>query len=250
MVNRLLATPAAQAFERLTAIRDWARLRGHLLSMDARQRWRTLENELISLEAEIALGGERALAAVSDRAAEFVRSADAFLERHAPSERSLRTPAEQVMTAALRTCSPADTLQSAAQIMWDEDCGIVPVVDRTGLLIGILTDRDLCMACYTQGKPPAQVDVASAMSRVTYCAGPATPLAKIVELMKKRRVRRVPITSERGELLGLVALADLFQHLPEQRHASALEGALVDALLAISERQRLPRTLRAVVAAE
>jgi CBS domain-containing protein len=250
MANGLHVAPTAQAFERFATVRDWVRLQGHLLSMEARQRRQALENELISLETEVALGGERALASVTDKALEFVRLADAFLERHTPGELSLRSPAEHVMTAALRTCTPTDTLDSAAQIMWDEDCGAVPVIDATGLLIGILTDRDLCMACYTQGKSPAQTDVASAMSRVTYRAGPDTPLANIVDLMKKRRVRRVPITSESGQLLGLVALADLFRHLPERRHASALESALVDALLAISERQRPPRTLRAVVAAE
>ncbi|HTA93391.1 MAG TPA: CBS domain-containing protein [Polyangiaceae bacterium] len=250
MANRSQLARTAQALERLSATRDWARLQGHLLSMEAQQRWRTLQNELLSFESEVASGGERALVSMTDKAMEFVRLVDEFLASHTRTKLSLRTPAERVMTAALRTCTATDSLHSAAQIMWDEDCGAVPVVDSRGLLLGILTDRDLCMACYTQGRAPAQATVASAMSRVTYHAGPRTPLANVVDLMTKRKVRRVPITNEAGQLLGLVALADLLRHLPDQHHASALESALVDALLAISQRQRPPRTLREVVAAE
>jgi CBS domain-containing protein len=240
----------ADALEGLATVRDRARVRAHLFSLAARQRWRELERELASLEDGLARGGESALALATNKVAELVMLAEAFLERHTAGRTSLSTPAQRVMTSALRTCGPNDTLSFAAQIMWDEDCGSAPVVDSTGLLIAMLTDRDLCMACYTQGKPPSEMSVASAMSRVTYSASHRATLAEVIGLMKAHRVRRVPVTSETGQLLGLISISDLFRQLPGPRQVSAFEAALVDGLLAISQKRRAPRTLRVAMAAE
>ncbi|HEY1534131.1 MAG TPA: CBS domain-containing protein [Polyangiaceae bacterium] len=250
MTDRSQFASTADALERLTAVRDHARVRAHLFSLDARQRWQQLESELASLEEGLARGGENALESATNKAFELVVLAEAFLERDTVGRASPSTPVQRVMTAALRSCGPHDTLTTAAQIMWDEDCGSVPVVDATGVLIAMLTDRDLCMACYTQGKPLSGISVASAMSRVTYSATQSATLADVIGLMKTHRVRRIPITNETGQLLGLVTVSDLLRHLPGPRQVSALEAALVDGLLAISEKRRPPLTLRTAMAAE
>ena len=57
---------------------------------------------------------------------------------------------EQIMNREVRSCGPHDPLNKAAQIMWDTPCGAVPVVDEQGRPVGFLTDRDVCMAAYTQ----------------------------------------------------------------------------------------------------
>jgi len=61
--------------------------------------------------------------------------------------------ASDVMTKTVRSCSAGDSLQRAAQLMWEGDCGSVPVVDSDNRVVGILTDRDIAMAAYTQGRP-------------------------------------------------------------------------------------------------
>ena len=251
MINQSQMIPtSAEAVHRFAAIRDRVRLQAHLFSMDVRERWRALEDQFAAVEDQLTRGGEKAVASAGAKASELAWLADVFLDRHARGEISLLCPARRVMTAALETCSPADTLNEAAQIMWEEDCGAVPVIDATGRLVGMITDRDVAMACYTQGSSPTQASVFSSMSKATYCARPEALLAEIIGLMAKHRVRRIPITSEAGTLLGLVALADLFCHLPEKRENSALEAALVDALVAISERHGPSLTLRAAIAAE
>src|SRR5687767_6253206 len=58
---------------------------------------------------------------------------------------------EDIMTRDVRACSPTDTLATAAQIMWENDCGAVPVVDADERIVGIITDRDLAMAAHLQG---------------------------------------------------------------------------------------------------
>ena len=58
---------------------------------------------------------------------------------------------ENVMTRQVRTCAPGDNLNTAANVMWENDCGSVPVVDATGRAVGMLTDRDVCMAAFFHG---------------------------------------------------------------------------------------------------
>ena len=60
---------------------------------------------------------------------------------------------EQVMNRNVKTCRSSDSLDRAAQLMWENDCGCVPIVDDEGRGVGMVTDRDVCMAAYTQGGP-------------------------------------------------------------------------------------------------
>ena len=118
---------------------------------------------------------------------------------------------EQIMTKQVDVCRPEDTLNAAARIMWDDDCGCVPVVadDRTHRVVGMLTDRDICMAAYTRGERISAVRVADAMSRgVRSCSPESTP-AEAEAIMRAARVRRLPVVDGSGALLGIVSLADL-----------------------------------------
>src|SRR5260370_33741780 len=70
----------------------------------------------------------------------------------------------ELMVGEVTACSPDDALNRAAQIMWEKDCGCVPVVDRAARLIAMLTDRDICMAAYTRGGTLKDIRVSAAMS--------------------------------------------------------------------------------------
>ena len=64
---------------------------------------------------------------------------------------------QELMTPFPATCGPADNLAQAAEHMWDADCGIVPVVDERGHVLGVITDRDICIAAATRGRAPAEI---------------------------------------------------------------------------------------------
>jgi CBS-domain-containing membrane protein len=72
---------------------------------------------------------------------------------------------EQLMTRDVKVCRAEDTLSRAAQLMWEHDCGCVPVIGTNGdgRLVGIITDRDIAMAAYTQGWPQSAIPVSTAM---------------------------------------------------------------------------------------
>jgi CBS domain-containing protein len=116
---------------------------------------------------------------------------------------------ENVMTRAPKTCSTTDMLHRAAQIMWDNDFGSVPVVDGNGRLAGILTDRDACMAGLTQGRALHEIPVESAMSKLLYTLAPHDPIQNALAIMHERQVRRMPVVDGRGTLVGILSLADI-----------------------------------------
>jgi CBS domain-containing protein len=144
---------------------------------------------------------------------------------------------EKLMTTEVKTCSPDDTLQRPAQLMWESDCGFLPVVDSEKRVVGVITDRDICMAAYTRGVPLDDASVASAMSPEVYSCSPHTTLAHVEELMRTHRIRRIPVVDALGRLVGIITLTDLARRAQEK---SALGRTLSGA--------RIARTLANVTA--
>jgi len=136
-------------------------------------------------------------------------------------------------------CVPSDTAQVAALIMRDEDVGIVPIVgsDKNRALIGVVTDRDLCMAAIAEtrdvlsaeGKDAAGVPVEKYMtSRVVSCH-PDDDLDRALQLMKENRVRRIVAVDEQNVIRGVLSFADLL------RRSQVPPDILMDAFAQICE---------------
>lgn len=116
---------------------------------------------------------------------------------------------EQIMTRLVKTCSPDDSLDTAAGLMWDHDFGCVPVIDEQERCVGVITDRDICMAAYTQGQRLGDIRVRAAMSGACHTAGPHDPVASAERTMQDNEVRRLPVVDEVGRVVGIVSLADI-----------------------------------------
>ena len=116
---------------------------------------------------------------------------------------------EQIMNRDVKTCGPQDSLSKAAQIMWDEPCGAVPVVDDQSRPIGFLTDRDISMAAYTQGRPLSELRAAASMARKLVCCKAYDELESAAQIMRQNRSRRLPVVDREGILVGLLTLDDL-----------------------------------------
>ncbi len=115
----------------------------------------------------------------------------------------------QIMNRHVKVCHPQDSLNKAAQIMWEERCGAVPVVDEDSRPVGFLTDRDICMGAYTQGQPLAALRVEGAMARKVVACKADDDLSSAAELMRLNRTRRLPVIDPDGTLVGLLSLDDL-----------------------------------------
>lgn len=118
---------------------------------------------------------------------------------------------DQIMTRNVRTCRPGDALSTAAHLMWEGDCGCVPVVDADGgegRVVGIITDRDICMAGYTQGRPLSAIRVDSAMARRVRSCRPTDSVGEALNVLRQHQIRRLPVVDNGGRLVGMLSLAD------------------------------------------
>jgi CBS domain-containing protein len=195
-----------QVLRDLLTARDEARLRVHLLSMDARRRLADLEQEVETFERRLAARGDW-LAEHVIATARGLTQAIADLTAPRPEREPVRV--RDVMSREPRTCGPTDDLNRAAQLMWEGDCGILPVLDEAGKPIGVVTDRDICMAAYTRGLPLGEISVASVMSTAVHTAKPRDSLRSLMDAMAQYQVRRLPVVSDDGQLVGIVSLADI-----------------------------------------
>src|SRR5688572_16828468 len=98
-----------------------------------------------------------------------------------------------LMTPDVRTVHERDTLDQPAQIMWDHDCGAVPVVDNDGRIVGMVTDRDICMAAHFRGQPLTWIQVGTVMSREICACQADDQVTDAERLMSTRQLHRLPV---------------------------------------------------------
>lgn len=203
------------------------------LSRHARAAWRNLEGRLVSIEGTLQEEGGTLTENVVASIRELTRSAHDILRHEETPLATLTHPVDSVMTTELVTCSPTDALSRAAQIMWDHDTGIVPVVDDAGKVVGLVTDRDACMGAHMRGEALHHVPVDSAMSKRVHVCRPHEMIARALELMRKHQLRRLPVVGDGSHLRGLVSLADIARRVDPKSPAGA---EVVRTLAAVSER--------------
>ena len=145
---------------------------------------------------------------------------------------------EQLMTKQVKSCNPEDTLDRAAHLMWEGDCGCLPVCTSNGVnrVVGVITDRDICMSALFQGKPLHDLHVSDAMAKKLMACSARDALSDVESTMRRARVRRLPVIDDRGALIGIIALADLAREAVREHGAtnkSVNEAHVGDTLAAI-----------------
>ena len=112
------------------------------------------------------------------------------------------------MTAEPRTCSPGTNLAAAAALMLDGDCGFLPVMDN-GKLTGVVTDRDLYIALATRNTRASEITVGEVIQTPVYTCSPDDDVEAVLETMKQRCVRRLPVAGFGGTVMGIVSMNDI-----------------------------------------
>ncbi len=146
----------------------------------------------------------------------------------------------EIMTSPVATCADTARLNDAARVMWECDCGSVPVVDGGGRLRGMITDRDICMAAYTQGKALQEIPVASVMAEHLLICHIDDSLETAEQLMREGQVRRIPVIDNDGRPAGIVSMKDVRRAAAEQLRSN-LDRDVVETLAAVGEPRLTPR---------
>jgi len=142
----------------------------------------------------------------------------------------------KLITRDVFTCRIHDTLEAAARLMWDHDLGALPVVDDHARVVGMLTDRDICMAAYTRRAPLEAIAVRETMSpEPTTCAITAE-VSEVEELMRAHQVHRIPVVDDGGRMVGIISINDLAQ--ASQRRAEVNATELASTLAAVTAPRR------------
>jgi CBS domain-containing protein len=116
---------------------------------------------------------------------------------------------QDIMRRPVESCRPSDTALQAARIMRDANVGLIPVCDPKGLVVGVITDRDLALRVCAAGADPGRIYVDTIMSRELVSCGPHDPLQRAAERMGEQQKSRVLVVDGAGTLLGVISLADL-----------------------------------------
>jgi len=145
---------------------------------------------------------------------------------------------EEIMQRNVSVCRRDDSLNIAAKVMWENDCGCVPVItsNGNGAVIGMLSDRDICMAAYTQGKSLADIPVTVAMAHSVLTCKPSDDLALAEAMMREARIHRIPVVDNNGAVVGIVSLTDI------ARNALSIG----DGKVALGTQAEVTRTLAAI----
>src|SRR5437868_7042963 len=108
-------------------------------------------------------------------------------------------------------CVPLDIAQCVVKIMCEEDMGVVLIIENeySCKVIGIVTDRDLCMNVVAEGRDSRTTQVHESMTTTVVSYSPQDSVDKATELMRENQIRRIPVVDEQHQLVGIVAMADM-----------------------------------------
>ncbi len=119
---------------------------------------------------------------------------------------------QQIMTANVTSCLLGTNLAAATELLWTMDVGALPIVDEGGNILGIITDRDICIALGTRNVPASDVIVDDVMAKEVWTCRPEDDMADVLRLMGDAQIRRIPVINDVGKLCGIVSLNDLALH--------------------------------------
>ena len=116
---------------------------------------------------------------------------------------------KSLMTSNPSTCTPRTSLAEAAALMIDADCGILPVVDDEGKLVGVVTDRDMYIALATRNALASQVTVGEVARSHVFTCGPDDDVQSALATMRQHHVRRLPVEGFAGTVAGIISMNDI-----------------------------------------
>ena len=123
---------------------------------------------------------------------------------------------KKLMIGRVASCPSHENLERAAQVMCELDCGCVPIIDSGAKVVGMLTDRDICMAAYSERRALREIPVSNAMSKEVYACLPEDHLTVAEFIMERKHVHRLPVIDDDGRLVGLLSFTDIARRAVEE----------------------------------
>ena len=116
---------------------------------------------------------------------------------------------KEIMTPNAKAIWLTESLAYAAKLMWENDCGVLPIIKDGRKVIGMVTDRDICMATAMRDTNPSHVSVEEVMTGQVYSVNSEDDIDQALEAMQEHKIRRLPVVNAEGELEGILSLNDV-----------------------------------------
>ena len=131
----------------------------------------------------------------------------------------------EIMTDSPAYATPDTSLQTIAQMMVENDCGCIPIVegDDTKSPIGMITDRDIVIRTIAENRNPLDLQAEDIMTGGIVTVSPETSVEECCNLMESKQIRRVAVVDEAGALCGMVAQADIAINAPTDKTAEVVQ---------------------------
>jgi CBS domain-containing protein len=139
----------------------------------------------------------------------------------------------EIMTSDVKTCRPETNLAEVVKLMWEQDCGVLPVVKSDGRVSGMITDRDISVAIATRGQAADRIAVHDVIAGKAYTCSLDDDAIVALKTMKSQRVRRLPVVDAEGRLKGILSLSDVVTHAD-----AASPTEIVSTMASICEHRR------------
>jgi CBS domain-containing protein len=117
----------------------------------------------------------------------------------------------EIMKKPPATCTTSDSVTDAAKVMQQHKCGFVPVVDGRGAVVGVVTDRDVCLVVGDKNRAMTHISVLDAMSHPVFSCYGDENVKVSLGTMARRHVRRLPVLDKQGHLIGVLSIDDVIQ---------------------------------------
>lgn len=119
---------------------------------------------------------------------------------------------KDVMMRTAAGCSADTNLGAAVEIMWNRNCGILPIVDAQAKVTGVITDRDICIALGTRNRLPGEIAAGEVATGKIFCCNPEDDIRAALTTMAQAKVRRLPVINTEEKLEGILSMDDVVLH--------------------------------------
>ena len=142
---------------------------------------------------------------------------------------------QDIMVRDAKSCRMDTNLAAATAIMWNTDCGALPVLDGGEKVVGMITDRDICIAAGTRNWIPSEIKVSDVVPQKVYTCAGEDEIHAALKTMQTQKVRRLPVVGKDGRLQGILCLDDVAVKASKRNSLSCEDT--IDTFKAICERR-------------